>query len=357
MKKRNYKRHLIAVLFAISSISLHANTCANAYQMNLVSCGPGYSALTSTFGEPGLTTNPCALASGTEGVNWYTFVGTGDQVNASTVGAMTFFDTKIWVFEGSCGSLNCIGANNDYGGGTSSQISFPTTLGLIYYIVVGGNGNAEGEYLLKVDSGLPSNGPTLSVVACDSYLTEGGNTYTTSGVYTDTIPNAAGCDSTTTIALTIQTIDNTVWYTGTVFSSNASGVSYQWIDCATGDPLPGETSSILLPPGGGSYAVIVSNGTCTDTSDCISDLAGLEESIGEIDVMISPNPSNGLFKMQFPTGTLGELIITDVLGKAVDQIEIISETMEIDLQNQANGFFLIFIRSNNGSSTYRIMKR
>ena len=46
---------------------------------------------------------------------------------------------------------------------------------------------------------------TISPVACDSYTSPSGNhTWTTSGTYMDTIPNAAGCDSLLTINLTIN---------------------------------------------------------------------------------------------------------------------------------------------------------
>ena len=50
-----------------------------------------------------------------------------------------------------------------------------------------------------------STDSTFTVVACDSYTwTLNGETYTESGTYYDTIPNAAGCDSTVTLELTID---------------------------------------------------------------------------------------------------------------------------------------------------------
>src|SRR5690606_4584585 len=46
---------------------------------------------------------------------------------------------------------------------------------------------------------------TIAPVACDSYTSPSGNfTWTTSGTYMDTIPNAAGCDSVITVNLTID---------------------------------------------------------------------------------------------------------------------------------------------------------
>lgn len=48
-----------------------------------------------------------------------------------------------------------------------------------------------------------SQGSTLTVSECTSYLTPSGQILTQSGVYTDTIPSAAGCDSIIPIDLTI----------------------------------------------------------------------------------------------------------------------------------------------------------
>src|SRR5690606_12859581 len=52
---------------------------------------------------------------------------------------------------------------------------------------------------------LNSTTTTISPVACNSYTSPSGNfTWTTSGTYMDTIPNAAGCDSIITVSLTIN---------------------------------------------------------------------------------------------------------------------------------------------------------
>ncbi|WP_223274627.1 hypothetical protein, partial [Salibacter halophilus] len=51
----------------------------------------------------------------------------------------------------------------------------------------------------------------INETACSSYTVPSGDeTYTTSGTYMDTIPNAAGCDSVLTINLTIQNTTATI---------------------------------------------------------------------------------------------------------------------------------------------------
>ena len=61
----------------------------------------------------------------------------------------------------------------------------------------------------------------------------------------------AGCDSTVTLDLTIFDADATVTTdtsAATIMASNiSSGVSYQWIFCASGMPVTNETNQSFTP--------------------------------------------------------------------------------------------------------------
>ncbi len=53
-------------------------------------------------------------------------------------------------------------------------------------------------------------------------------------------------------------------------SANASGLSYQWIDCEENDgAIMGATDQSFTPTTSGSYAVEISDGNCKVVSDCI----------------------------------------------------------------------------------------
>jgi hypothetical protein len=71
-----------------------------------------------------------------------------------------------------------------------------------------------------------STASTEDVTVCNSYTWINGVTYNQSGVYTDTLTNAAGCDSIVTLNLTV----NTTYHT--VDTVEACG-SYTWIDGVT----------------------------------------------------------------------------------------------------------------------------
>lgn len=46
--------------------------------------------------------------------------------------------------------------------------------------------------------------------------------------------------------------------------------SFQWINCSDNSPIVGANTSSFSPQQGGDYALIVSNGNCVDTSECIN---------------------------------------------------------------------------------------
>ncbi len=86
-------------------------------------------------------------------------------------------------------------------GATTPSIT-TTTSG--QYILTATGACASGADTVNVVAGAITTS-TITAVACNSYTSPDGNSYTTSGVYTDTIPNASGCDSLITINLTINT--------------------------------------------------------------------------------------------------------------------------------------------------------
>ena len=89
--------------------------------------------------------------------NWYLFAGTGDSVTVSTDNALTNFNTEIFVYSGSCGTLTCIGSDNDSGTGSTSTYKFKSLVGTNYYIYVDGNGVSEGQYEVSLNCiSLPS---------------------------------------------------------------------------------------------------------------------------------------------------------------------------------------------------------
>ena len=81
---------------------------------------------------------------------WFTYTASSTvMASASTCGNHTNFDTRIEVFENSCGSLNSLGCNDDFCG-LQSELEFPITAGTTYLIRVGGFLGASGTFDLHL---------------------------------------------------------------------------------------------------------------------------------------------------------------------------------------------------------------
>jgi hypothetical protein len=121
---------------------------------------------------------------------------------------------------------------------------------------------------------IPSSSNITLSICSTSYISPSGNyTYTTSGTYLDTIPNAINCDSVITINLTLSAINKTVAVNGNVFTAADSTATYQWIDCANNkQAIAGATnrSQVALGCVGNTlnYAVQLTKNGCVDTSAC-----------------------------------------------------------------------------------------
>jgi hypothetical protein len=162
---------------------------------------------------------------------------------------------------------------------------------------------------------------TVSETACNSYTWAlNGTTYTASGTDTHVGTNASGCTLTTTLNLTINTVNVATALSGITITANASGASYQWIDCNNGNTLiPGATAQSFTATANGNYAVIVTNANCTDTSACQTiTTVGIDE-IGASNIEVYPNPTSGSVKVilgeQYPSvsiqlfNALGQIIL------------------------------------------------
>ena len=77
-----------------------------------------------------------------------------------------------------------------------------------------------------------SSASSISETACDSYVSPSGKTWTASGSYLDTIPNASGCDSVITVELTVLN-SSTSSISETVCDSYTSPSGKTWITSGT----------------------------------------------------------------------------------------------------------------------------
>lgn len=205
-----------------------------------------------------------------------------------------------------------------------------------------------------------NTGSTVApVTICGSYTWPlSGQTYTTSGAYTHTIPNAAGCDSVITLNLTIHpqpvvTITNNG--DGSFVASSTVSGTIAWLNCTTNTLVPGATTSTFTPTANGSYAAIVTtvNG-CSDTSACltITNVGIKENSVSAISVHPNPTHDFVIVTMEAASATVD---VFDAQGKLVQTAQIKSGD-QIDLGAYERGVYTLKIKTEIGTSVERIVK-
>lgn len=196
---------------------------------------------------------------------------------------------------------------------------------------------------------------TVSLCSGES-LTVGSNTYNTSGVYTDTFTATNGCDSIVSTNLTvIGQIDISTNVNGSTITVNMSNVSYQWLNCDNGNiPIVGANAQSYSATSDGNYAVVVTNGSCSDTSSCINiTTTGIDEMAENSLINIFPNPSNGLFLIGLNLDA--QIVITDAIGREVWNKQEQAGKFIINLQNESNGLYFVKVKTLNGQIIKQIV--
>jgi hypothetical protein len=200
-----------------------------------------------------------------------------------------------------------------------------------------------------------------SVTACDSYTwSANGTTYTTGGVYTAVLTNMNGCDSTATLNLTINSIDNTVNVIDdiTLEANSSAATSYMWLDCDNNYlAIPGATNQQFTATVNGNYAVQLTENGCTDTSICYTINSVGIDVIKSEKVQIFPNPTNDFVTVSFGNLDVQSIQIMDAHGKLIQTIEVVANDMNIDLSVYGFGVYFFKIQTTNGITIERIVKQ
>lgn len=189
----------------------------------------------------------------------------------------------------------------------------------------------------------PGTSGFLILTACDS-LSLNGWTYYATGVFTQSLVNAQGCDSVLNIYLTVDSLDRSVNQIGALLTANQPGGTYQWLRCdSVPVPIPGATGQAIIAPSNGYYAVIVTEGICSDTSDCVQ-----VTSVGARDAQggglhIFPNPSAGECWVEVPDVAQGERMqVYDAFGRLLSETTLTGEHyIRLDLRTATAGVYFL----------------
>ncbi|MBP9689174.1 MAG: T9SS type A sorting domain-containing protein [Bacteroidia bacterium] len=231
--------------------------------------------------------------------------------------------------------------------------------------------NNTAQWILKTTAGCDSvitlnltiKQPTTAIdvqTACGSYKWMDSIVYTSSNNTAKwLLTNAAGCDSTITLNLTINTVDVGVTKNkSTITANNATATAYQWLNCDNSYAIiTAENAQSFTAKVNGNYAVEIKENGCTDTSACVAITnVGIQDLVVNSSVFIYPNPSANFITIKNNIGYLNKTyLIFNALGQQVLSGKLTSETTIVDISSLTKGFYFMQVGEEN-VQLFKLMK-
>lgn len=221
--------------------------------------------------------------------------------------------------------------------------------------------NSEGcDSVLTIDlTILPGSSTNIDVTACDSFTVPSGEaTYYSSQLVVDVLPDQNGCDSVLNINLTVISNAPPITQSGNTLTVNG-GNSWQWLDCDNNFQPLGVTTPSFTPTQDGNYAVIVSTGPCTDTSDCFNFMATQRPQLTNLPgVKVFPNPTEGAFTVtgDFSAGNPAHFALYDATGREVFRQTLTQPSTRVR-PNLAAGVYQLRLHNAKATHTARLVIR
>lgn len=247
-------------------------------------------------------------------------------------------------------SIAVDGSGNSYvtGNFESSIITFGSTT-----LIQTANLGHSDIFVVKLGDCVAPTGTDVRT-ACNSFTWINGITYFTSNnTATYYIVGGAtnGCDSLVTLNLTINTANTSVTPSGSSLSANASGASYQWLDCGNNFAvISGATNQTFAPTSSGNYAVEVTQNACTDTSSCYNvTLTGIVEINKNVRIDVIPNPFSSQTILQLDKNlSNATLSVENIFGQTVTEINNISgQRLTLQRNNLPAGVYFIRLKEDH----------
>lgn len=141
-----------------------------------------------------------------------------------------------------------------------------------------------------------------------------------------------------------------------VLKADLDNKTYQWLDCSTNTAILNETNQSFIPSNNGSYAVIVSESNCVDTSACV-EISALSIHTINHNLNVYTNSITGTVQLSsIDSWSNLDIDIYDALGKYYTHYQFKNETeVMVDLPSLP-GIYFLNIRINNQHTKYKVVR-
>lgn len=190
---------------------------------------------------------------------------------------------------------------------------------------------------------------SVSICKGMTYYFPDGDSSTVETVDTSCMLTFDGCDSVIVTYLEIvNTIDVSVSDSSNFLKANLSNAEYQWLKCDSTNytVLEDDTNQLFLPKSNGSYAVIVSDGLCKDTSNCKSATGvGINDIHASREIKVYPNPSKDIIEI-VSSDEIQSVKLFDITGKLIHSKNNISQKhYSLNLNDYKSTVFILQVES------------
>ncbi len=119
---------------------------------------------------------------------------------------------------------------------------------------------------------------------------------TATGAYYVIAGNSCGNAISSVDSVFVFAEDKSVTVSGKSFTANAVNASYQWIDCSTKQAVSGATAKTFSPSIEGSYAVVITENGCSDTSLCYTFCNVIDTSVTVSGATLTANAAGATYQ-------------------------------------------------------------
>ncbi len=132
---------------------------------------------------------------------------------------------------------------------------------------------------------------------------------------------------------------------------------YQWLDCSTNMAIPNATNQSFTPTSNGTYAVIITETECSDTSECIT-ISALNTLELDQSLNVFTDPNTGIIQLNSKE-IWSELSISiyDNLGKLVS-INTYNQSSYVEFSLPTiSGLYFLNIKKDNTTTNYKVIRK
>lgn len=165
-----------------------------------------------------------------------------------------------------------------------------------------------------------------------------------------------GCQSLERLEVLVSIINvpvATITQNGEILVADQNDFNYQWIDCENNYvSIANETNQTFTMTTNGNYAVIISEGICSDTSSCIS-ISNLSiTDWTQNTISLFPNPAKDCIHVSF--NQAGILDIFSVDGRRIETLNVEQSATILTVEAYSQGMYTLVFSGIDGTQTHLV---